>query len=190
MGFDSKNQSRCKSSLIKRGQKVPKVIHADQCPAQPARASVSPLFKGGGCETGRRLSDLCFRKGVADAAVDPPEILPEPFPPAVHCLGGRTIRGERIFLRCHSVQDVLDGCIYIVLVRGEILWKLSVEPVTVSAPEAADHAVISLSAFYAADPAPSVTILQQSAAERAVTVFIFSLNRENTICRIEYDSFL
>lgn len=142
MGFDSKNQSRCKSSLIKRDQKVPKVMHADQCPAQPARASVSPLFKGGGCETGRRLSDLCFRKGVADAAVDPPEILPEPFPPAVHCLGGRTIRGERIFLRCHSVQGVLDGCIYIVLVRGEILWKLSVEPVTVSAPEAADHAVI------------------------------------------------
>ena len=32
--------------------------------------------------------------------------------------------------------------------------------------------------------------LIQIFVERAVTVFIFSLNRENTICRIEYDSFL
>lgn len=190
MDFDRENQSRCKGCLIKRDQKAPEVIHTGQCPAEPAGAFASPLFKRGGCEIRREFRILRFRIGMADAAVDPLEILPEPFPPAVHCLGGRTIRGERIFFRCHPVQDILDGRIYIVLVRGEVLRKLSVETAAVTAPETADHAVVSLSALHAADPAPSVAILQQTAAERAVTVFIFALNRKNSVHRIEDDPFL
>jgi hypothetical protein len=188
MVFDKINQSRCINRSVKRSQKSPKVVNAGHDLTQPAMTFAAPFCECYGTKVERKLFIRSCGFRITNKALDAGVVLSHLLAPALHCLVGEPICSERILLRGDFVHDILYGVSYMMLVRAKIPRKLSMQFSTFGTFKAADHAMIGLSAFSAAEPAALVSRLQECAAARAVLVFVITLNRENLINRIENNS--